>query len=182
MTTATWLLLAVAVLAAALLGWAFWTLTRLRRLAGRVRRAGEVLDAALVRRAELAAAVARERADELGPELATALAAAAAGARAPAAGDREAAENRLGGLLRRVPPGARPPELQDVGMRVGLARRFYNDAVRDTLVLRTGRPARVLRLHTARPLPRYFDIDDGLDAVLTGPGAGAASGAGRTVG
>jgi hypothetical protein len=29
--------------------------------------------------------------------------------------------------------------------------------------------ARLLRLHARRPLPRYFDIDDGLDAVLTGP-------------
>ena len=28
--------------------------------------------------------------------------------------------------------------------------------------------ARVLRLHAHRPLPRYFDIDDGLDAVLAG--------------
>ncbi|MGY1842872.1 hypothetical protein [Modestobacter sp. SYSU DS0875] len=182
MTTATELLLAVAVLVVLALAWAAWTLTRLRRLAGRVRRAREVLDAALLRRAELAAALARERADELGPELATALATAAAGARAPTAGDREAAENRLGALLRRVPPALRPPELQDTGMRVGLARRFYNDAVRDTLVLRRGRPARVMRLHAGRPLPRYFDIDDGLDAVLTGPPAGVASGAGRACG
>ncbi|MGY1856273.1 hypothetical protein [Modestobacter sp. SYSU DS0290] len=181
MTTA-WLLPTAAVLAVLALGWAAWTLTRLRRLAGRVRRAREVLDAALVRRAELAAALARERADELGHDLATALAEAAAGARVPTAGDREAAENRLGALLRRVPPDVRPPELQDTGVRVGLARRFYNDAVRDTLVLRRGRPARVLRLHRGRPLPRYFDIDDGLDAVLTGPGAGAASGVGRARG
>ena len=53
-------------------------------------------------------------------------------------------------------------------MRVGLARRFYNDAVRDTRTLRTQRLARVQRLHARRPLPRYFDIDDGLDAVLSG--------------
>jgi hypothetical protein len=26
----------------------------------------------------------------------------------------------------------------------------------------------VTRLHARRPLPRYFDIDDGLDAVLSG--------------
>ena len=38
-----------------------------------------------------------------------------------------------------------------------------------------GRLSRVLRLHGRRPLPRYFDIDDGLDAVLTGP-AGATGG------
>ena len=173
MTTGTWLLLAAAVLLVLLLASAAFTLTRLRRLAGRVRRAQEVLEAALLRRAELSAALARERADGLGPGLAAALADAAAGARAPVAGDREAAENLLGRLLRRVPEPVLPPELGDAGMRVALARRFYNDAVRDTVALRRGRLARVLRLHARRPLPRYFDIDDGLDAVLTGPAAGS---------
>ncbi|GAA4750489.1 hypothetical protein GCM10023328_36580 [Modestobacter marinus] len=176
MTTATWLLLAAGLLVVLVLTWALWTLTRLRRLAGRVRRAREVLDVGLLRRAELAAALAREHAEDLGPELAGALAAAAAGARTPSAGDREAAENLVGRLLRRVPAGVLTPELQDAGMRVGLARRFYNDAVRDTRTLRRGRLARVLRLHAARPLPRYFDIDDGLDALLTSPGSGAARG------
>jgi hypothetical protein len=169
-TTWTWLLLAAGVLLVLLLAWTAFTLTRLRRLAGRVRRAREVLDAALLRRAELSAALARERAAELGPGLGTALAAAAAGARAPTAGDREAAENLLGRLLRRVPEPLLAPELTDAGMRVALARRFYNDAVRDTRALRRRRLPRVLRLHARRPLPRYFDIDDGLDAVLTGPG------------
>jgi hypothetical protein len=150
-----------------------FTLTRLRRLAGRVRRAREVLDAALLRRAELAAALAREQAGDLGADLTAALAEAAAAARAPTAGDREAAENHLGRLLRRVPGAALTPELAEAGLRVGLARRFYNDAVRDTRALRHGRLVRVLRLHARRPLPRYFDIDDGLDAVLTGPAPGA---------
>ncbi|MCW2506895.1 MAG: uncharacterized protein JWP68_43 [Modestobacter sp.] len=169
MTTGTWLLLAAGVLLVLLLAWTAFTLTRLRRLVGRVRRAREVLDAALLRRAELSAALARERAAELGPDLGTALAAAAAGARAPSAGDREAAENLLGRLLRRVPEPLLAAELTDAGMRVALARRFYNDAVRDTRALRRRRLPRVLRLHARRPLPRYFDIDDGLDAVLTGP-------------
>jgi hypothetical protein len=173
-TTGTWLLIAVGVAAALLLAWTAFTLTRLRRLAGRVRRAGEVLDAALLRRAELTAALAREAVEELGPDLAGDLARAAAGARAPSAGDREAAENQLGRLLRRVPGSALTPELTDAGMRVALARRFYNDAVRDTRALRHRRPTRVLRLHARRPLPRYFDIDDGLDAVLTGPASGTS--------
>jgi hypothetical protein len=171
-TTGAWLLIAAGVALAVLLYWTAWTLTRLRRLAGRVRRAREVLDAALLRRAELSAHLAREHPDDLGAELSAALATAAAEARAPSAGDREAAENALGRLLRRVPEQLRPPELVDAGVRVGLARRFYNDAVRDTLVLRDGRLARVLRLHGRRPRPRYFDIDDGLDAVLTGPALG----------
>ena len=173
MTTGAWLLLAAAVLVVLLLLWSAWTLTRLRRLAGRVRRAREVLDAALLRRAELAAALARERTDVLEPALAAGLAAAASASRAPAAGDREAAENRLGRLLGQVPPAALPPELDEAAVRVGLARRFYNDAVRDTRALRRRRLTRVLRLHARRPLPRYFDIDDGLDAVLSGgPAAG----------
>nr|WP_221203310.1 LemA family protein [Modestobacter versicolor] len=173
------MLLAAGVLLALLLASTAFTLTRLRRLAGRVRRAREVLDAALLRRAELAAALAREQAGELGAELAVPLGEAAAGARAPSAGDREAAENRLGRLLRRVPGSALTPELADAGMRVALARRFYNDAVRDTRALRRGRLARVLRLHGRRPLPRYFDIDDGLDAVLTGPAPRSSGPQGR---
>jgi hypothetical protein len=172
MTTGAWLLLAAVVLLGLLLAWTTFTLTRLRRLAGRVRRSREVLDSVLLRRAELSAALARERSEELGPGLAAALAAAATGARAPAAGDREAAENALGRLLRQVPEEVTPPELTDVGVRVALARRFYNDAVRDTQALRFGRLPRVLRLHARRPVPRYFDIDDGLDAVLTGPAHG----------
>ena len=132
MTTGAWLLLVTAVVVALLLGWSTWTLTRLRRLAGRVRRAREVLDAALLRRAELTAALARERPDALGAPLAAGLAAAAAASRAPAAGDREAAENRLGRLLGEVPAAVLPPELDQAAVRVGLARRFYNDAVRDT--------------------------------------------------
>ena len=173
MTTGAWLLLAAAVLVALLMVWSAWTLTRLRRLAGRVRRAREVLDAALLRRAELAAALAREHADVLGAPLAAGLAAAAAASRAPAAGDREAAENQLGRLLGQVPRTVLPPELDEAAVRVGLARRFYNDAVRDTRALRRRRLTRVLRLHARRPLPRYFDIDDGLDAVLSGvPGPG----------
>ena len=173
MTTGTWLLLVAGLLVVLHLVWTGWTLIRLRRLEGRVRRAREVLDAALLRRAELAGALARERADVLGAPLASGLAAAATASRTPAADDREAAENQLGRLLGRVPAGALPRELDEAAVRVGLARRFYNDAVRDTRALRRRRLTRALRLHARRPLPRYFDIDDGLDAVLSGgPAAG----------
>ncbi len=76
------------------------------------------------------------------------------------------AENALGRLLRELPAAVGTAELDDAGWRVGLARRFYNDAVRDTRSLRRRPLARVLRLHGRRPLPRFFDIDDGLDAVV----------------
>jgi hypothetical protein len=172
-TPGTWLLLIAGVLLLVLLGWTVWTLTRLRRLDGRVRRSWDVLDGALLRRAELAAALARERAADLGEQLRAEVAAAAAGARSPAAGDRAAAENALGRALRRVPAELQLPESADADVRVGLARRFYNDAVRDTRSLRAQRLARVLKLHGRRPLPRYFDIDDGQDAVVTSSAAGS---------
>ena len=179
MTTGTWLLLLAGAALLVLAGWTLWTLTRLRRLEGRVRRSWEVLDGALLRRAELAAALARERGPELGEQLRTAVAEAAAGARTPSAGDREAAENALGRALRRVPVELQLPEAPDADLRVGLARRFYNDAVRDTRTLRRQRLARVLRLRGRRPLPRYFDIDDGQDAVVSGSAAAGAGPARR---
>jgi hypothetical protein len=171
-TPGTWLLLLAGVLLLVHLGWTTWTLTRLRRLEGRVRRSWDVLDGALLRRAELAAALASERGAELGEQARADLAAAAAGARSPVAGDREAAENALGRMLRRVPAELQLAEAGDADVRVGLARRFYNDAVRDTRSLRAQRLARVFKLHGRRPLPRYFDIDDGQDAVVTGSAAG----------
>ncbi|SLJ81952.1 hydrolase, nudix family protein [Mycobacteroides abscessus subsp. abscessus] len=39
-----------------------------------------------------------------------------------------------------------------------IARRFHNDAVRDTLALRTRRPVRWLHLGGTAPLPTYFEI------------------------
>jgi hypothetical protein len=166
---ATWLTVAAVVLVA-LLAWTAWTLTRLRRLAGRVARARTALDAQLQRRAELAAVLAADHAEALGAEAGARLRTAAGAAREPVAGDRELVENELGRSLRALPPGLPGvptgvrADLQDCATRVGLARRFYNDAVRDTRALRRGRFTRALRLHARRPLPRYFDIDDGIDA------------------
>jgi hypothetical protein len=68
-------------------------------------------------------------------------------------------------------PAARLSALSEADARMALARRFYNDAVRDTHLLRLGRLPRLLRLHADVPLPRFFDVEDGLDAVPTGAGA-----------
>jgi hypothetical protein len=68
-----------------------------------------------------------------------------------------------------IPPGLLDA-LAEADERIALARRFYNDAVRDTLLLRQGRLPRLLRLHADRPLPRFFDVEDGLDVVLAGAG------------
>jgi hypothetical protein len=169
-STGVWLLLA-AVVVLLFLAWSSWTLTRLRRLSGRVERAWTALDTQLQRRAGLADELARDHAYALGPGTAQRLVAAAAAARTPPSGDRELAENALGRELRELPadlavPAALQADLAGTGTRLQLARRFYNDAVRDTRELRGRRLARLVRLHARRPLPRYFDIDDGLGEAL----------------
>jgi hypothetical protein len=176
-TPDAWLLFAGAVLLL-LLVWTGWTLTRLRRLQARVARAWTALDTQLQRRAGLADELARQYPGALGAQRASSLAAAAADARTPVDGDRELAENALGRELRDLPgdlpgvPIALQTDLAGTTTRVGLARRFYNDAVRDTRALRRHRFPRLLRLHAGRPLPRYFDIDDRLEEVAGAAGAG----------
>src|SRR3954471_3843886 len=158
-----------------LVAWAVWTLTRLRRLETRVARAWTALDSQLRRRAGLAEELARNDPGALGEQRAVGLAAAAAEARNPADGDRELAENALGRELRDLPadlagvPMALQTDLTGTTTRVGLARRFYNDAVRDTRALRHGRLPRVLRLHASRSQPRYFDIEVGLEGARPRP-------------
>ncbi|MFS0900538.1 NUDIX hydrolase, partial [Mycolicibacterium litorale] len=75
---------------------------------------------------------------------------------------REAAENELSAALALVDPAALPvalvAELADAEARVLLARRFHNDAVRDTLALRERTPVRLLRLGGTAALPSYFEI------------------------
>ena len=44
--------------------------------------------------------------------------------------------------------------------KVAFARTFYNDAVRETLLMRRRRFARLFRLAGSAPLPASFDIDD----------------------
>jgi hypothetical protein len=161
-----------------LLVWTIWTLVRLRRLEDPVTPAWTALDTQLLRRAGLAEELARDHADVVGEGRAPYLAAFAADARAPADGDRELAENVLGHELRELGPDVArlPPALREdlAGTldRVVLARRFYNDAVRDTRALRRRRLARLFRLHASRPLPRFFDIDDRLDGVPAGADGG----------
>ena len=183
MTPDAWLLTAVVVLV--LLGaWTAWTLTRLRRLEVRVARAWTALDIQLQRRAALAEELSRAFPAAVGEERAAYLAAFAADARAPVDGDRELAENILGRELRELPPALPgvPSELREglagTAARVGLARRFYNDAVRDTRALRRRRLPRLMRLRASTQLPRYFDIDERLD-VLDGTSGGGSRPAGR---
>ncbi|WP_433555059.1 hypothetical protein ACQPWY_20550 [Pseudonocardia xinjiangensis] len=93
-----------------------------------------------------------------------------AAARAPT-GDREAAENVLGRALAAVDRAGLPPavleELVDAEQLLILARRVYNDAVRDTLGLRSRRLVRWLHLAGTAPLPAYFEIADAEAGVTT---------------
>jgi 8-oxo-dGTP pyrophosphatase MutT (NUDIX family) len=139
---------------------ALQTAGRLDRLHIRYDLSWQALDGALARRAVVARAVAADayRGRPEGKRLA---ALADAAERAPRSG-RETAENELSAALAMVDPTSMPvalvAELADAEARVLLARRFHNDAVRDTLALRERRPVRWLRLAGTAPLPTYFEI------------------------
>jgi 8-oxo-dGTP pyrophosphatase MutT (NUDIX family) len=169
----TWLVVAavaVLVLVVALLaGWAYQTANRLDRLHVRYDLSWQALDAALARRAVVARAVA---ADAYGGAPAGRRLAALADTaeRAPRAG-REAAENELSAALAIVDPAALPlalvAELADAEARVVLARRFHNDAVRDTLALRERPAVRTLRLGGRAALPTYFEIAEPVEVTAS---------------
>ncbi|MET0758365.1 MAG: NUDIX hydrolase [Mycobacterium sp.] len=140
--------------------WAYQTANRLDRLHVRYDLSWQALDGALARRAVVARAVAVD-AYAGGPEGKRLAALADAAERAPRAA-READENELSAALTVVDPASLPAalvaELADAEARVLLARRFHNDAVRDTLALRERPAVRMLRLGGTAALPTYFEI------------------------
>ena len=165
----TWLLVTglVLLLVALLLvgSWAFQTANRLDRLHVRYDLSWQALDAALARRAVVARAVAVDSYGA-GPEGRRLKSLADTGEQAPRAA-REAAENELSGALALVDPASLPvalvAELADAEARVLLARRFHNDAVRDTLALRERPAVRWLRLGGTAGMPSYFEIAEQAD-------------------
>ena len=169
----TWLIVAIAALVAvlAVFGvWAYRTANRLDRLHVRYDLSWQALDGALARRAVVSRAVAIDAyggASE-GRRLA-ALADAAEGAARPA---RENAENELSAALAIVAPASLPAgliaELADAEARVVLARRFHNDAVRDTLALAERPLVRLFRLGGTASLPSYFEIVEQPHALAHG--------------
>jgi hypothetical protein len=126
--------------------------TRLDRLHVRTDAAWAALDAALHRRAVAASA--------LQGYAALRRAAHAALVAGPLA--REELENELGRALSVLDRCGLEPtsasRLADAEQAVVIARRVYNDAVRDTRALRSRRMVRWLRLAGTAPLPRYFEI------------------------
>jgi len=146
--------------------WAFQTANRLDRLHVRYDLSWQALDGALARRAVVARAVAVD-AYGGGPDGKRLAALADAAERAPRAA-RESAENELSAALTIVDPASLPvalvAELADAEARVLLARRFHNDAVRDTLALRERPAVRTLRLGGTAALPTYFEIAERAEA------------------
>jgi heme exporter protein D len=112
-----------------------------------------------------------------------ALTACRAGMRTAGAGFEacEVAENaltrRIAAVDRAALPAGLSGELLDAEQLVMLARRVHNDAVRDTLDLRSRRLVRWLRLAGTAPAPGYFEIADPprRDVTTPPPFAGAAT-------
>ncbi len=168
------LVIALAVLLAVLVvggAWGYETANRLDRLHVRYDLSWQALDGALARRAVVARAVAASSAAEQLAALAD------AAERAPRQA-REASENDLSAALAMVDPEAVPAgliaELADAEARVLLARRFHNDAVRDTLALRERRLVLLLRLGGTASLPSYFEIAERSQALRHGDQPAAA--------
>lgn len=158
------LLLWVVVLALLVL-YVSWTAGRLDRLHARVDAAAAALDAALVRRAAAARAVAAQLPPGTQAER---LSAAADAALEAGETDREQVENDLSRALRHTVtdpvPGPVLAELETATTRVVLARSFHNAAVADTRAVRLRRMPRALHLAGHRALPQFFEIDDTYDA------------------
>ncbi|OBG78596.1 NUDIX domain-containing protein [Mycobacterium sp. E3305] len=169
----TCLAVAVAVLVGllAVLGaWAYQTANRLDRLHVRYDLSWQALDGALARRAVVARAVAIDAYG--GASEGRRLAALADAAEAAPRQERESRENELSAALAIVDPASLPAgliaELADAEARVLLARRFHNDAVRDTLALRERFLVRTLRLGGTAALPSYFEIVERPHALAHG--------------
>jgi hypothetical protein len=158
----------VALVLGAFVLYAWWTARRLDRLHDRVDTAGAALHGQLLRRAEMAIAFGASltRAPRVGVDLED------AAARAASVGglghDREVVENAVTRQLVRavatcadqLEPTPAATEMHDEALRATFARRFYNDTVRDALVVRDRRVVRWLRLAGRARHPSYFEMDD----------------------
>lgn len=164
-----WFVVAAFGVVAYLVLYALWTARRLDRLHARVDTAAAALQAQLARRGAMA--VEFSAAAPLKPDIADSLARAATVAcDVPGLGhDREVVEGALtralAGAVASSPesfaePSSAATEMHDEALRATFARRFYNDTVRDALVIRERRVVRWLRLAGHAPHPAYFEMAD----------------------
>lgn len=168
--TAIVVILVVLLLVAAFRLWL--TANRLDRLHVRTEAAWGALESALSRRIVAARAVAA--AGGLPAAQAAELRRVADAADRAGRAHRADAENDLSRVLSLLPPPAEErlaAELDDAAERVLLARRFYNDAVRDTRALRGVWFTRVFGLAGRAALPEYFEIAE--SAAKPEPGTAA---------
>jgi 8-oxo-dGTP pyrophosphatase MutT (NUDIX family) len=170
----TWLVVGVIALLVVVLAvagaWAYRVANRLDRLNVRYDLSWQALDGALARRAVVARAVAIDAYG--GATEGRRLAALADAAENAPRHARENAENELSAALSIVDPASLPAgliaELADADARVLLARRFHNDAVRDTLALAERPVVRTFRLGGTAALPSYFEIVERPHALAHG--------------
>ena len=147
----------VAVVLAVHAGYALWIARRLDRLHRRVDAAAAALDEQL--RARASAAAEHSRAGStLRDAAANALATSGLGR------DREQAESALSRTLGGADVDA---ALAAANARAGYARAFFNDTVRDVLVVRRRRIVRVFRLAGSARLPAFFEMDEAVQARRT---------------
>lgn len=173
----TTVLVVALVVVALVLAFRLWlTANRLDRLHVRTQAAWVALEGAMARRIVATRAVAAI--GSLPPGDADQLRHLAAAADTSDRRGRADRENDLSRALQRVRtdlPAAVPAdlaaELDDAAERVVLARRFYNDAVRDTRALRADWFTRVCRLAGRAELPDYFEIAEDSRAAATAPAA-----------
>jgi hypothetical protein len=148
--------------------WVTFTLTRLDRLHARVDAAQAALDAQLVRRAAALLHVAESADSGVAEHRRGYYETVASAALNVDAVERHGVENAVGRALIELAASApavredAADELREAAARVLIARRFYNDAVRDTRTLRARRMPRFLHLAGRRAMPQFFDIDDTL--------------------
>jgi hypothetical protein len=160
-------LVALAAVLAVIALYCVFTARRLDRLHARIDAAATAFDAQLRKRTVAVAVLA----EELPPAVAGSMRAALS-ATADVSGlahDREVVENLLSRRLahladdqpgRFLAPTPAAVNVHDDALRASIARRFYNDTVRDALVVRDRRTVRWLRLAGHAPHPAYFEMDD----------------------
>ena len=155
--------------------WVTLTLTRLDRLHARVDAAQASMDAQLVRRAAALLHVAESPDSGAPDDLRAQYDAIAQKALAHGQPDdeRQDVENAVGRAVADLSDLPQPlqreaaEELREAAARVLIARRFYNDAVRDTRALRGRRMPRLFRMAGRRAMPQFFDIDDTVPARMS---------------
>ncbi len=176
---AMWWVVSVVVAVLLLATYLTWTSSRVDRLHARAGTALAALDAQLVRRAAAVGRVADSLDDGLRSHV-DPLRAASRHVLEAVPDEREAAENDLTWLLRKLPLQRADPALAEVvaaSRRVALSRQVHSDLVRDALKVRRHPVVRVLRLAGRHPRPQYFDIDDTLLDGSDGVGPQAGRGA-----